>query len=176
MTRILVLSDTHLPASAIAPPFGSGLYSAGSDLLESLAEVLKSADLILHAGDHESYAFYKALRQKGRLVAVHGNSDDLKLKFTLPERTVIEFEGLRLGLTHGWGADSGMPDRILDSWSETPPHVIVFGHTHRQYQRVHRGVLMFNPGSTSRPRRAGASYGVLEVSDGRCTPSVIPLL
>jgi putative phosphoesterase len=176
MTRILVLSDTHLPASAIASFLGSGLFSGGTDLFESLAEDLNTADLILHAGDHDSFAFYETLRQAGRLVAVHGNSDDPELKSALPERTLVVCDGIRIGLTHGWGADSGLPERVLESWKPDLPNVIVFGHTHRAYHRVHEGVLLFNPGSTARPRRSGASYGRLEVSSGRCTGSVMPLL
>lgn len=175
MTRILVLSDTHLPASAVAPPFGSGTFTEGTDLLESLAEALKAADLILHAGDHESYAFYQALQQQGRLVAVHGNSDDAQLKRVLPERTVIECEDLRIGLAHGWGRDWDLPERLLDSWSVDTPDVIVFGHTHQGYQHEHQGVLMFNPGSPARPRGQGATFGWLEIDGNRCTPSVIPL-
>jgi uncharacterized protein len=174
MTRILVLSDTHLPASAIATSSGSGMFSGGTDLLASLAEELSAADLILHAGDYDSYAFYEILRQHGRLVAVHGNSDDPELKSALPERTMVVCDGLRLGLTHGWGVDSRMPERILESWKPDLPDVIVFGHTHRAYQCLHEGVLLFNPGSTARPRSSGASYGRLEISGGKCTASVIP--
>jgi uncharacterized protein len=174
MTRILVLSDTHLPASAIATSSGSGMFSGGTDLLESLAEDLNTADLILHAGDHDSYAFYETLQQVGRLVAVHGNSDDPELKSALPERTIVVCDGIRIGLTHGWGADTGLPERVLESWKPDLPDIIVFGHTHQAYQRMHEGVLVFNPGSTARPRRSGASYGRLEINGGKCTASVIP--
>jgi putative phosphoesterase len=175
MTRILVLSDTHLSSRAIAPPFGEGIYPGGTELLERLAEVLESADLILHAGDHDSYAFYQALSEKGRLIAIHGNSDDSELKTALPEKRIIACEGLRIGLIHGWGADEGMARRIYDFWSVDPPNVIVFGHTHQAYHRNFDGVLMFNPGSPARPRGHGATCGWLEIHGNQCVPSVISL-
>ena len=65
MTRIIVLSDTHLQDGLLPP---------------AVAALAKNADIVLHAGDFVSTQCYSALAALGRLEAVHGNSDCPELK------------------------------------------------------------------------------------------------
>jgi hypothetical protein len=102
MTRIIALSDTHLE-NEILPP--------------AVAALVSGADIILHAGDFVSARCHAAIATLGpALEAVHGNSDCMELKKLLPQRKVIEVEGVRIGLVHmashrpGGGGDDGQGD------------------------------------------------------------------
>jgi len=134
-----VLSDTHLKGPT-------------SELEELNRTVFSGADLILHAGDLVEVNVLQAFRDK-EVVAVHGNMDSIEAKKALPERRVIELQGYRIGLTHGWGAPAGMESRIKTLFDHVD--VIVFGHTHHTCSHVENGVLFFNPGAF-----AGRFYGM----------------
>ncbi len=86
--RIAVVSDTHLPRGARTLP-------------EACVERLRSADLILHAGDLVSAAFLEELRAFGPPVeAVYGNMDEPALRETLPKERVVEVGEVRIGMVH----------------------------------------------------------------------------
>ncbi|MCX6639579.1 MAG: metallophosphoesterase family protein [bacterium] len=159
MTRILVLSDTHL---------SQGIGSDGTrfDLLERLKEHLDAADLILHAGDHTGVSFHRALNLAGELISVAGNMDDSTLGWELPERTVVEREGVRIGIMHGWGPPQGLADRVYNAWFNEKPDIIIFGHSHHLHLSRRGQVLLLNPGSATEARRGGSpSVGWLEIED-----------
>ncbi|MBU0520082.1 YfcE family phosphodiesterase [bacterium] len=153
MTRILVLSDTH---------FSHG--ENASNLLADLDGYLQASDLIIHAGDHTSLGFYAELMCAGNIVAVHGNMDVMPLRHELPDRTVVECEHIRIGITHGWGSASGLPERVYQSWSAPIPELLIFGHSHRMCRQKRGNVLLFNPGSATSPRSSYASVGWIEIS------------
>jgi len=153
MTRILVLSDTH-----------SSRNEGASALFEDLDGYIQAADLIVHAGDLTSLSFYTELLFKGNIVAVHGNMDVMPLQHELPEHTVVTCEDIRIGVTHGWGSATGLPDRIYHSWPDLKPDLIVFGHSHSMYCDKRGNTLLFNPGSPSSPRGAYPSVGWIEIS------------
>lgn len=164
MTRVLVLSDTHLEDE--------------SDLLQQLIGHIRSADLILHAGDHTGTRFYTALQSAAgdaELIAVHGNMDARRLQSELPDKILFEREGVRIGLTHGWGASGDLPERILGFWSEERPDVMVFGHSHRVYNDHRQGALLFNPGSPTEPVGPTPTVGWLEIERGECKAGLIRL-
>ena len=145
MTRILVLSDTHLTR-------GNEQSGAGFKLMEDLAGYFHEVDLILHAGDHTGISFFHDLQEQGELVSVCGNMDSLPLQCELPERIILEREGVRIGLMHGWGSARNLEDRIYMAWQDDKPDIMIFGHSH-QAHLSHRGKLMlFNPGSPTSPR------------------------
>jgi putative phosphoesterase len=163
MTRVLVLSDTHLPRQR---RLEEGPDEADPDvaaLLDRLADYLKRADLVLHAGDHTEVAFYEALRQRGNLHAVRGNMDALPLQKALPEFTEIQCESVRIGLLHGWGSPYDLPERIFHAWPDPRPQILIFGHSHEPYQAQRGGCLLFNPGSAVSPRRGPPTCGWIEV-------------
>ena len=86
--RIAVISDTHLPRGTRALP-------------DACAQLLRSADLILHAGDFTSAAFADELRAVGPAVeAVYGNMDEAVLREALPRERVVDVAGTRIGMVH----------------------------------------------------------------------------
>jgi len=175
MTRVLILSDTHLPREISSLKGADGENSDVENFLDQLTDPLGRAELILHAGDHTEILFYEALRRRGNLRAVHGNMDAPELKAQLPEFALISCEGVQIGLLHGWGGSQDLPDRMFHAWPEPKPSIIVFGHSHEPCHRQMGRVLMLNPGSATSPRRAARTFGWLEINGTECSASVISL-
>jgi hypothetical protein len=158
VTRIIALSDTHLQDEAL--PF-------------AIAALATSADIILHAGDFVSAQCHFALAELGRMEAVHGNSDCPQLKRLLPERKVIEVDGVRIGLVHMASHGSDLVGAKMMA-REMDVQVLVFGHIHRPL--IERGkLLLICPGSTALPRMSAPSLAELEIVEGNVRGNIITL-
>jgi hypothetical protein len=98
----------------------------------------------VHAGDVGSAEVLDALGRVAPVVAVRGNNDRGPLA-RLPERAIVEREGLRLLVLHDAHdlADGADLERF---------DVVVTGHSHRPRVACVAGVLHVNPGSAG-PRR-----------------------
>ena len=145
--KIGVISDTHM-----AQP---------SDSLMCLMEsVFADVSMVLHAGDLTSLDILEAFSGK-KVVSVCGNMDYYDVAQNLPDKRVIEVEGYRIGLTHGWGSRTGVEDRIKEVFENV--QAIVYGHTHKPANHVKDGVLFFNPGAFSGRTR---SIGLLTIDKG----------
>ena len=156
MTKIIALSDTHLERS----------------LPEKLIELAESADFILHAGDFVAKEVYDSLTDLGRVEAVCGNSDSPELKKLLPERKVIEVDGVRIGLVHQASHSSGPGTEMLAR--EMEADVLVYGHLHRPL--VERNdKLLICPGSPTVPRMSPPTVAEIEIKDGKVTGRIVPV-
>jgi putative phosphoesterase len=159
MTRVIALSDTHLEGS--------------EELPSVLEQLLKGADLVLHAGDFVSPDAYRAIAGIGRLEAVCGNADSLQLKRLLPKRKTIEVEGIKIGLVHMASHSfdllgAGMMAREMDV------AVLIFGHIHRP--AIEKGKrLLICPGSPTFPRQSAPSVAELQIEDGHISGRIVPL-
>jgi uncharacterized protein len=136
---IALLGDTHLPRGSRRLP-------------EACTDLLSEAALVLHTGDFTSSAALQELRGYGPLRAVHGNMDDPDVQTELPERLVVRWEGLRIGLVHDPGPRPGRHARLLAWFPEC--HVVAYGHTHVPEATRMRNVWIVNPGSPTERRRA----------------------
>ena len=122
--------------------------------------MLEQASLALHVGDVTTSAALEDLRGLVRIEAVHGNMDEPDLKSSLPQRAVVEAEGLRIGLVHDPGPPQGRHDRLVEWFPGC--HVVAYGHTHLPEVTRHGAVWIVNPGSPTERRRApGHSLAVL---------------
>lgn len=157
--KLLLISDTHLDVDTI-PPF--------------LMDIMDSYDMVVHAGDFCSMAFYKALDSSGKLKAVHGNMDERELQELLPERLVFEVEGVKIGVIHE-GALSITDTTALGYLAlEMGVDVLVFGHLHRPL--IEKGaVLLICPGSPTSPRMSDPCAVELVVDKGKVSANVIPI-
>lgn len=158
--KVGVISDTHISARDKGVP---------ASLLNQLREV----DLILHAGDLVVLEVLESLREVAPVEAVAGNMDGPDVREVLPPKRVISIEGLRVGLIHGWGSPLGLAERVLGEF-ERDVEVVVFGHSHRCWQRRLGETLLFNPGSAKRnffsPFR---SYGILTIEGHQITGEIV---
>jgi len=142
-TRLLLMSDTHVPARATRLP-------------DQVWRAVDEADLVVHAGDWVGVATLDALdARSARLVGVSGNNDGAALRARLPEVARFELEGLRFGVVHETGQKTG---RELD--------VLVFGHSHIPWDTVTpRGIRLLNPGSPTDRRRQPVCTMMTAVAD-----------
>lgn len=151
-----VVSDTHIP-------------TRGRRLPETLWQALQGVELILHAGDLIEEKVLEELATLAPVHAVAGNMDPWPLWSRLGEKMLLQAGPVRIGLVHGHG-DGGKTwerARAAFAWKDPLPDAIVFGHSHRPFNKTVGGILLFNPGSAVDPRRmARPSCGRLHLSGG----------
>ena len=134
-------------------------------LPDGCVELLRRADLILHAGDLTSVSVLEELRALGRVEAVHGNADEPELARLLPERLVVEVGSARVGLVHDAGPSAGRHARLGTWFPECD--VVVYGHTHLPEATRVGKTWIVNPGSpTERRRGPWRSLALLRVDAG----------
>ncbi|MCY0905015.1 metallophosphoesterase family protein [Arthrobacter sp. H14-L1] len=153
-TRLLLLSDTHIPQRARALP-------------AQVLAAIEAADVVFHAGDwtHES-VLDDVERRAPRLVGVYGNNDGDGLRGRLPEVARVMIEGLRFAMVHETGPAAGREARCAARFSDAD--VLVFGHSHIPWDSVAPGGLrLLNPGSpTDRRRQPACTYLTLVAEAG----------
>jgi putative phosphoesterase len=134
-------------------------------LPEPCLEVLRSADLIVHAGDFSDATVLAELRELGPVAAVHGNVDSPDLRRELPEAISLDLEGVTLAVIHDAGPTKGRLERLRARFPEAD--AVVFGHSHMPLHEERDGFQIFNPGSPTERRRAlNRSMGEATVDDG----------
>jgi uncharacterized protein len=150
---VAVISDTHLPRGNRALP-------------AACVERLRSADLILHAGDLVTADVLADLRALGPPVqAVHGNVDDEQVRRLLPSARLVDAGGARIAMTHDAGPAGGRLERLRARFADAD--AVVFGHSHIPlHERDDSGFQIFNPGSpTDRRRHPVHTMGLARVGD-----------
>jgi uncharacterized protein len=159
---VAIVGDTHLPRGSRVLP-------------EECVRRLRSADAILHTGDHSSLPSLEALRALGPPVhAVHGNTDEPALRELLPGDLVVELGGVRIGIRHDPGPRVGREARLVAGFPGCD--AIVYGHTHVPEVTDHHGVWILNPGSpTERRRSPSRSMLVLDLAAGGISPELVML-
>ncbi len=149
---VAVLADTHLRAGRRALP-------------EAAWAVVRTADVVLHAGDVVEADLLDELGAVAPVHAVLGNNDR-GLERLLPDRLELALGGVRVAMVHDSGARAGRPARLRRWFPEAD--VVVFGHSHEPVDEVGvDGQRLFNPGSpTQRRRQPHCSLGVLALGGG----------
>jgi len=164
-----VLSDTHIPDRC------PGLNPA---ILRRFR--LEGVTSILHGGDVCIPAVLDELRLIAPVYAVRGNRDIFLLR-ELPEKHLLEFNGVHVGLSHGHGSiaeylvdklrkmagdldASHIQRRSAATFQDV--QVNVFGHIHRPFMEWIDGTLFFAPGSACCPevKNLLPSAGLLRIS------------
>ncbi len=113
---------------------------------------------------------------EGGVIAVAGNMDDYDVLDALPQTRIVEAEGRRIGLVHGWGSREGLEKRILTRFQEKAVDMVVYGHSHEPFWSVVDGISMFNPGSASNNRIYGCgTVGVIGLLENKVETSIIDL-
>jgi putative phosphoesterase len=160
--QIAVISDTHLPRGSRRLP-------------EECVERLRSADLILHAGDVMRLPVLRQLEGYGPVVAVHGNVDDSEVRVALPAEATVRAGVVAIGLVHDAGPAKGRLARLRRRFPDA--HAVVFGHSHIPlHELASDGFQIFNPGSPTERRRAPShTMGIATVAGGQVAFELIVL-
>jgi putative phosphoesterase len=154
VTRLAVISDTHLPRGR-------------RELPARCVELLRAADAILHAGDLVTVGVLEELRAIGpRVHAVCGNVDEVALAHLLPAELELDLDGARIAMLHDSGAAAGRMERMRRRFPDAD--AVVFGHSHIPlHETGPDGMQLFNPGSpTDRRRQPSHTMGLADVRDG----------
>lgn len=126
--------------------------------------------MILHVGDLTTAAFLSELRSFAPVEAVHGNMDEPVLRAQLPERRIVQAEGLRIGLLHDAGGVAGRHERLRTAFPECD--AIAYGHSHVPEVTQAGSVWILNPGSPTERRRA-PDHTMIVLVEGR--PQLVDL-
>ena len=140
MKKIGIISDTH------------GL------LRSEILEILKGCDCIIHAGDVNKPEILDTLRMMGSIYVVRGNNDK---DWAENLRTSLSFTiaGVKFFMVH---------NKKDVAWELGDTQVVIFGHTHKYFEKYVDGRLWLNPGSCGRSRFGGeVTMAVMTVEDGQ---------
>ncbi|OAQ51978.1 phosphodiesterase MJ0936 family protein [Natrinema mahii] len=171
MTRIAIVSDTHVPTREPALPAW-------------VVTEIEAADHTIHAGDFESFGAYERVVDLtgGELTAVLGNVDPATLD--VPRTATLEVDGVRFVVTHGDGSSGDWRERVVETARENAGAtadtnlVAVAGHTHAVVDetvafdegRAAGRVRVLNPGSaTGAAPTTRETMFVATVTDGTLT-------
>ncbi|PKL91394.1 MAG: hypothetical protein CVV21_09280 [Candidatus Goldiibacteriota bacterium HGW-Goldbacteria-1] len=146
ISKIGVISDTH-----------------STHLPDKVKKIFSGVDLIIHAGDHTSQSIITDLEKIAPLVSVRGNMDGAELN--LEEQTTLMINNkFKIAVCHGAGIHSTTPQRMYKKFISEIPDVIIFGHTHVPMNKLHAGILLFNPGSPTKGNGVN-SVGIINVTN-----------
>ncbi|HEY2278637.1 MAG TPA: metallophosphoesterase family protein [Streptosporangiaceae bacterium] len=152
--KIIAISDTHAPRRwKSCPP--------------RVAEYLRQADIILHAGDVCTASVLDELAQYAPVHAVLGNNDGPDVAaWGAPETLDLDLAGLKVSMIHDSGPSAGRLRRMRRRFPEAD--LVVFGHSHIPLDESADGLRILNPGSpTDRRCQPHGTIGLFTVTDGR---------
>jgi putative phosphoesterase len=159
--KIIAISDTHIRSGSII------------DLLpRGLVKLIKQADIVIHAGDFVTKKAYEELNGICRLEAVYGNMDEVNLKKLLPDRKIINVDGVKIGIVHEATLSINDTTGVRYLAKEMDVDVLVFGHIHKPVIEK-SDVLLVCPGSPTAPRLSQAGAVELVIQDREITGRVI---
>ena len=151
--RAVVLADTHAPRRWRRCPL-------------VVAEYLRGADLILHAGDVCTASLLDELSGYAPVRVVRGNNDgpDVAAWGAL-ETLELDLAGLAVAMVHDSGPTAGRSARLRRRFPAA--RLVLFGHSHIPLDQAGDGIRIFNPGSpTDRRRQPQGTLGLLHIDDG----------
>ena len=143
--RIIVFSDSH-----------GNTYS-----LEAALYKIGKFDAIIHLGDIQSDVDYlEALYGDVPIYSVLGNNDFFA---SGSHEKTVTIDGYKIFIAHGHTLGVHIDtERLIKAAKREGAAAALFGHTHRAVLEHTDGILVLNPGSTSRPRGGKPSFAVIE--------------
>ncbi len=154
MTRIMVISDTHMPITA-------------AELPKPVIDEIKKSDILIHAGDLIDMSLLAGLQKLcPKVIAVRGNMDQDPGAEQLKEKEILEIGPFRIGIMHGKGAPDKLLDLLNEEFKNDRLDMVIFGHSHSPLNKQVGKTIFFNPGSpTEKVFSPYNSYGIIEISD-----------
>lgn len=141
------------------------------------------ADMILHAGDllyhgarnplpdgYDTKGLVELINEaEYDLLAVKGNVDalvdDWVLPYSLPEFTVVEDNGLRIVIYHGYQHDNDAERAAFAK--RFGAEILIYGHTHIPCIKEKEGIILLNPGSIALPKQTPKVPTLASIKDGK---------
>ena len=151
--RVAVLSDTHAPRFwKRCPP--------------AVAEQLRTAELILHAGDVCTPSVLDELARFAPVRVVLGNNDGADVAaWGATETQEFDLAGLSVAMIHDSGTRNGRLARLRKRFPAAD--LVIFGHSHIPWDESGAALRILNPGSpTDKRRQPNGTLAVLDIVDG----------
>jgi putative phosphoesterase len=170
MTRIGLISDTHIPDNA-------------KELPEQVKQVFRDVDLILHAGDIYITSVLDELECLAPVLAAEGDGDgaDVISDKRVKGKHVLTIDGATIWLMHSkpssWPSVSEENSHLASLRYDKPPNILVFGHTHDATIERKGDVLLVNPGSPTFPqyRYELGTVALLTINSGKAEARIVQL-
>ena len=166
--RIGLIADTHLPS----------LVRSLDELGPQIADVLRSVDLILHAGDVTAPSVIEWCAQFAPLLIAEGNND-LFDDARMAKKQMLDIHGWRIGMAHELRPESRPIEQILHSSLDGEQvDILIGGDTHVERLEFRDDVLLINSGSPILPHHLSTrlgTLGILEVSPARVRAEIVVL-
>lgn len=158
-TQIVVISDTH--------------FRRWDEVHPEIRRAVADADIAVHCGDFVHREVLEGFQHEAkRAVAVHGNTDPVELRNSIPYVDVIEVEGRRVGIIHpAWGGPEFEPEALLPDFPE-PVDIILYGHLHVPVNETHGDVLFVNPGQAYASFMVPATIAVITLDNDGVTVEI----
>jgi putative phosphoesterase len=138
-TRLLLISDTHIPGRARRLP-------------DAVLREADAADLVIHAGDWVAASVLDELERHADVLGVYGNNDGPYLRSRLPEVAQRHIDDVGVAVIHETGDARGRELRMEARFPDAD--VLVFGHSHIPWDTSSpSGLRLLNPGSPTDRRR-----------------------
>ena len=156
--KIGVISDTH----GIIQP--------------SAFDYLDESDIILHAGDVGGENIIMELETIAPVKAVWGNTDVHPITTICKKVEIVEASGKKIYLIHRFMEGNYRIPSVCNDINSKKPDVVVFGHTHSQYEKLEEDTLYFNPGSAGHVRPGTKpAVGMLTINDSKISHEIFYL-
>ena len=132
-TTITVISDTHCQKWA--------------EVHSTIKEEIAQSNISVHCGDITKQDVVNGFLQTAQnAILVHGNSDPVDIRNSLPYVQSIQVEDVLIGITHpAWGGPEFPLQELFNDFN-VKPDLILFGHTHEPLQKTIDNTLFVNPG------------------------------
>lgn len=148
MVRIAVIGDSHIMSSGLP-----------NNCLLNIIKVTKF-DLLIHVGDLSNEQVLNDLKALGEVIAVAGESDSIPL----PDKEVLNIDGLRLLVIHGHQKEARLHLRRLINYFNAK--LVLMGHTHRYMVQDLGNALIVNPGTFTGINGSRESMAIVDIVNG----------
>ena len=169
MTKIGLISDTHIPRDVDAIP-------------PQVKTALDGVDLILHGGDIYISEILDELETIAPVFAVWGDEEEeLRKDSRVKPSQRLTIEDVTIGVLHHLDYPESPWMRSFEKTMEVefggPVKVLVFGSSHNPMIEEYKGVLLVNPGSPTLPMGCLGlgTVGILEIDRGKAEARIIDL-
>ena len=158
--RLLVFSDSH------------GRWERMKEIINR-----SNADAVLFLGDgmRDIDRVLSGYNGKAMFISVKGNCDGYD---GTPEERILTLDGIKILMLHGHSRGVKHGREVLEAYGRlNGADLILYGHTHqaevRYVSEYDSPYYVFNPGSIGAHRYDGASYGYIELVDGKAVPNIV---
>ncbi len=160
--KIGAVSDTHLTSQNIKE--NSGMFSRLKQLADKF---FNRVDLIIHAGDIESFEVIRCLQHYAPVVFVPGNVDREDAIINEPEVKILDSKSVKFFPENLKIVISHERKKLFRFGTDPSVNILIFGHSHIPSIEVYDNQYWINPGSVKRPCGdiAKPSCAVIEITE-----------